>query len=170
MSPATAVPTSHTALMNEQRFVITGIDPQVADALRVRGGPISVADEHPGYPCRQCMLDAAVGDELFLVSHDPFETDSPYRTAGPIFLHRHACTDGAQPAKAGEASLPLQLTVRQLSVRAFDDTEMMVDAALIEGSALASTISRLFSDRSVHHLHVHNAARGCWAARVDSVG
>ncbi len=87
------------------------IDSDAADRLRRGGGPTYVADEKPGYPCRQCLRDAEVGEELVLVSHDPFDQDSPYRSASPIFLHLEPC-EGAVPS----AELPSQLTGRQLSV------------------------------------------------------
>lgn len=148
--------------MNKQTFVLRPIPSDVADALRRRGGPVYVADEHPGYPCRQCLQDAAVGDELILVSYDPFVTDSEYRSASPIFLHRTTCQ---LPADARE--LPEQLTGRQLSVRSFDIAEMMIDAAVISGSDLRETILSFFANPNSHRIHVHNATRGCWAVAVD---
>ncbi len=148
--------------MNQPDFQLTPIDPQTADVLRAKGGPTYVADANPGYPCRQCLQDAQVGEVLVLVSHDPFEHDSPYRSASPIFLHRDSCV-----AFEGGTAMPEQLTLRQLSVRAFDDAEMMNDAAVIDGDELASTIIRFFADPQTHHVHVHNATRGCWAVRAD---
>jgi hypothetical protein len=140
------------------------IRPADADRLRASGGVVHVADSKPGYPCRQCLQDAEIGEELLLVSHDPFEADSPYRSASPIFLHRLPC---APPADLSDlAELPDQLTCRQLSVRAFDAAEMMTDAAVIDGTSLDETISRLLADRAVVKLHVHNASRGCWAVTV----
>ena len=151
--------------MTPAPFTLVAIDPQVADRLRAAGGEIYVADAKPSYPCRQCLLDAEIGEELILVSYDPFEESgsaSPYRSASPIFLHREPCT----PYRP-EPSLPEQLTCRTLSVRAFDADEMMLDAAIIEGASLAETIDALLGNTEVHHLHVHNASRGCFAARVD---
>jgi hypothetical protein len=151
--------------MSNAPFTLVAIDPQVADRFRVAGGEVYVADSHPGYPCRQCLRDAEIGDELILVSYDPFEesgTASPYRSASPIFLHREPCTPYSP-----EAALPGQLTCRTLSVRAFGADEMMLDAAIIEGTSLADTIDSLLGNEAVHHLHVHNASRGCYAARVD---
>ena len=54
-------------------------------------------------------------------------------------------------------------------MRAFDADEMMLDAAIIQGTSLATTIDGLLANDDVHHLHVHNASRGCFAARVDRV-
>jgi hypothetical protein len=148
--------------MSNPTFVLRPISPTDADALRRRGGPVFIADEHPGYPCRQCLRDAAVGDELILVSHDPFGTESPYRSASPIFLHRASC-----PPYVVEPVLPDQLTRRQLSVRSFDSDEMMIDAVVIDGTDLELTIHRFFADTASNRLHVHNAIRGCWAVAVD---
>ncbi len=132
-----------------------------ADRLRTEGGKVYVADEAPGYPCRQCLRDAEIGEELILVSYDPFNADSPYRSASPIFLHATTC----ELQEPGDG-LPPQLTLRQLSVRSFDVNEMMIDAAVIDGDQLDDTIRDFFRDEASDHLHVHNATRGCWAVGV----
>jgi hypothetical protein len=121
---------------------------------------VYIADEKPGFPCRQCLRDAEIGEAMILVSHDPFEGTSPYRCASPIFLHREPC------ARESADTLPEQLTERRLSVRAFDADEMMVDAALIEGHDLAATIVDLLTNADVQRLHIHNEPRGCYAASV----
>lgn len=148
--------------MDNDTFALRPISPSAAAALRNEGGVPYVADAFPGYPCRQCLQDAAVGEELILVSHDPFEIDSAYRSASPIFLHRDCC----EPDE-GTAALPEQLTRRQLSVRSFDDAAMMIEAEVIDGTDLAATIGGLFADPNSDHIHVHNASRGCWAVTVE---
>lgn len=142
-------------------FIVGGIDPMEADRLRAHGGVEYEADTTPGYPCRQCLLDAEIGDEMLLVSYDPFTASSPYRCTSPIFIHKHPC------ASHDHRDLPVQLTGRTLSVRGFDSAAMMMDAALIEGGDLRDTIEMLFENSSIDHLHVHNASRGCFAARVE---
>ncbi len=146
------------------RFQLRPIDPDAADRLRAdwADSPVYVADEKPSFPCRQCLRDAEIGDELLLVSYDPFEIDTPYRSASPIFLHREPCSP---PADLGV--VPEQLTVRQLSVRAFDAGALMIDAAIVHGDLLEETLARMLEDAGCDHVHVHNATRGCWAVRVD---
>ena len=146
--------------MTTSTFAVLGIDPAVADRLRAHGGIAYVAESKPGYPCRQCLRDAEIGEVVILVSHDPFTASSPYRCASPIFIHRESCTP------YGDSDLPEQLTRGSRSVRAFDDVAMMLDAALIEGQELEQTIERLLDNPDIDHLHVHNEPRGCWAARV----
>jgi hypothetical protein len=146
--------------MTTKTFVVAGIDSLEADRLRAAGGITYVADSNPGYPCRQCLRDGEIGDEMLLVSYDPFTATSPYRCASPIFIHSKPCSADDQ------VDLPVQLTSRTLSVRGFDSASMMLDAALIEGDDLGATIKALFDNPAIDHLHVHNASRGCWAARV----
>ncbi len=149
--------------MTETNFALTPIDDETAAMLRERGGPTYVADEFPGYPCRQCLCDAEIGEELVLVSHDPFGKSSEYRSASPIFLHTTPC----RPPKQAEGELPIQLTRRQLSVRSFDEDEMMLTAEVIDGIVLRDTLNRFFADEQARRIHVHNASRGCWAVAVD---
>ena len=143
------------------QFHLAPIGADAAAALRAAGGVHYVADAKPGYPCRRCLRDAEIGEELILTSHDPFTKDSPYRCASPIFIHASECHP--DPDAAG---LPDQLTCRQLSVRAFDDQAMMIDAAIIDGRELEQTIERFFTDPTTDAIHVHNASRGCWAVTV----
>lgn len=147
--------------MPQRSFQLRPISEDDAARLRAEGGQVYTADAHPGFPCRQCLRDATVGEELILVSHDPFFASSPYRSASPIFLHRHAC----EPSDL--SALPQQLTRRELSVRAFDDAEMMTDAEVIEGATLAATLDRFFADDATVRVRIHNAERGCWATDVE---
>lgn len=143
-------------------FALNPITGANADALRATGGRMYVADHKPGFPCRQCLRDAEVGEELILVSHDPFTRETPYRSASPIFLHREPC---GEPLPS--MPVPEQLTVRQLSVRSFDADEMMIRAAVIDGAELAAVITDRFEDPAADQVHVHFAERGCWATNVS---
>lgn len=64
---------------------------------------------------------------------------------------------------------PSKLAVRLLSVRAFDAGNMMTDADVVEGTELEPLIARMFADQTVDYIHVPNAKRGCFAARVDRI-
>jgi hypothetical protein len=123
-------------------------------AIRVR------VDKPNDYPCRRCLQDAEVGETVVLLSYDPFVGTSPYSGPGPIYVHDRECA-----AFDGDG-IPDQLTRRLLSVRAYDERHMLVDADVIEGTDLPSTAQRLLNGAS--YLHVHNARPGCFAARIDA--
>lgn len=151
-------------------YVISGIDPApfrhlygLTDAeLAAQGVVRMIADAKPGYPCRVTLEDAELGDAVLLVNHEHLPVDTPYRSRHAIFV-----ADGAEQAARYEGAIPEQLRIRLLSVRAFDADDMMIDAEVLEGSGLEAEIERLFADPRAAYLHVHNARRGCFAARVD---
>ena len=54
-----------------------------------------------------------------------------------------------------------------LAVRAFDADGMMTGWEMVEGRDLEAAIERLFANPDAAYLHIHYAAPGCYAARID---
>jgi hypothetical protein len=119
-----------------------------------------VADKPSSFPCRRCLHDAEPGEAMLLLSYEPFLGASPYAGPGPIYVHERDCKPFA-----GEG-LPEQLTRRLLSVRAYDERHMLVDAEVTEGAELEAVADRLLGGEAAY-LHVHNARPGCFAARIE---
>ncbi len=117
----------------------------------------------PGYPCRVSLSDSKPGDELLLVNYEHLPVDSPYRMRFAIFVRNGDETYD----KMGE--VPEQLRKRVLAVRAFDGHGMMLAFELVDGRVLEQAIEKLFANPNAEYLHVHFAAPGCYAARVERV-
>lgn len=135
----------------------------LSDAELVGKGAVRrIADaRNPGYPCRISLTDSQPGDELLLVNYEHHPVDSPYRMRFAIYVRR-----GEETYDAVDR-VPEQLRLRQLAVRAFDSSAMMVGWELVDGRELEAAIGRLFAEPRAAYLHVHYAAPGCYAARVD---
>jgi hypothetical protein len=118
-------------------------------------------DRQPGYPCRVSLEDSKPGDELVLVNYEHLPVDSPYRMRFAIFVRNGDETYD----KVDE--VPEQLRRRTLAVRAFDAKGMMVRFELVDGRDLEGAIDKLLAEPGAEYLHVHFAAPGCCAARVD---
>jgi len=118
-------------------------------------------DRHPGYPCRISLTDSQPGDELILLNYEHLPVDSPYRMRFAIFVRRGEETYD----KVDE--VPEQLRRRVLAVRAFDAHGMMTGFELVDGRDLEPAIARLLTPSNAQYLHVHFAAPGCYAARVE---
>jgi hypothetical protein len=54
-----------------------------------------------------------------------------------------------------------------ISLRAFDEGGMIVDADLCPGAQLEAPIERLLRQPATAYLHLHYAKPGCFACRVD---
>lgn len=124
-----------------------------------------VADEKPGFPCRVSLRDAEIGEKLLLMNYEHQPAESPYRSSHAIFVIENANVERYDEVDG----IPDVLRVRQLSVRSFDERGMMLDAEVVEGTSLEPLIERLFTEPHTAYLHVHNAKRGCYAARIDRV-
>ena len=132
------------------------------DALAAQGAVRRVADGRvPGYPCRISLTDSKAGDELILVNYEHHPVASPYRMRFAVYVRR-----GEETFDAVD-TVPEQLRKRTLAVRAFDETAMMVGWQIVEGAALEDAIARAFAEPRAAYLHIHYAAPGCYAARVE---
>jgi hypothetical protein len=112
-------------------------------------------------PCRISLTDATPGEEVILVNFEHHAVASPYRMRFAIFVR-----EGEETFDAVD-QVPGQLRRRTLAVRGFDAGGMMTGCELIEGVFLEEAIERQFADGSATYLHVHFAAPGCYAARVE---
>lgn len=130
--------------------------------LAARGAVRRSADARtPGYPCRVSLTDSRVGDELLLVNYEHHPVNSPYRMRFAVYVRK-----GEETYDAID-EVPEQLRIRTLAVRAFDADAIMVGWELIDGHQLEAAVERLFTDPRAAYLHVHYAAPGCYAARID---
>jgi hypothetical protein len=149
-------------------FRIVGLDPApflrlhaLSEAgLAAAGAERWRVEEKPGAPCRISLDDAEVGETVLLLNYMHQPANTPYRQQGPIFVRETATRFEAVD------TIPPALARRPLSLRAFDDKGMMIDADLCEGVAAADLICRFFDDPRACYVHAHYARRGCFAALV----
>lgn len=152
------------------RFVVRGIDPApfrplygLSEAALAEQGVVRmVADAKPGFPCRVTLDDAEPGERVLLLNYEHLPVATPYRSRHAIFVR-----EGAERAAVVEDRLPEQLVQRLLSVRAFDEAGMMVDAEVLEGAVAEPLVREWLERDGVAYLHAHNARRGCFAARIE---
>ena len=148
-------------------FRITGLPAESFDhlfdlsdeELGQRGAVRRIA-QHPA-PCRVSLTDAKPGEEVILTNYEHHAVDSPYRMRFAIYVRQGEETYDAMD------QVPEQLRKRQLAARAFDKDGMMVGWELVEGTKLEDAIERLLALPGAAYMHVHFAAPGCYAARVE---
>jgi len=132
------------------------------DELAAQGAVRRIADgRNPGYPCRVSLTDSQQGDELILVNYEHHPVDSPYRMRFAVYVRK-----GEETYDAVD-EVPEQLRTRTLAVRAYDENAMMVGWDLTDGRQLIAAIEKLFAEPRAAYLHVHYAAPGCYAAKVE---
>jgi Protein of unknown function (DUF1203) len=153
-------------------FRITGLSPEpfrhlfgLSDTeLAASGVRRYVANAKPGFPDRIEMRDAEPGEKLLLLNYTHQPADTPYRASHAIFVR-----EGAKERYDRTNEVPEAMRVRTLSLRAFDEDGLIVEADLVEGSKAEGLIDRLFANPKVAYIQAHFAKYGCYAGRIDRV-
>jgi Protein of unknown function (DUF1203) len=151
-------------------YRITGLSPQpfahligVDDETLASEGAIRVtASADKGWPCRVSLEDAKAGESLILLNHVSHDVATPYRSAYAIYVRE----DAGQPAEYLDQTPPV-FEGRPMAFRAFDAHGMLRNAALALPGEADAKIRALFEADEIAYIHAHNAAHGCFAAKVE---
>ena len=135
---------------------------QDLETLSKQGVQRVIVDSNPGFPCRVSLQDAEVGETVLLVNYEHQPKPTPFRSSHAIYVR-----EGAKQAKPAKNQVPKMFRHRLLSVRAFDDCGMMVEAEVIDGECLETLIKQMLAYESIEYLHIHNAKPGCYDALVE---
>lgn len=128
-------------------------------AVRVR------AAASAGFPCRVSLRDADEGDELVLVHHVNHDVDTPYRNAFAIYVRK----DAAEAARYVDECPPV-FAGRPIALRGYDGAGMLATARIALPGEADAAIRALFEDATIAYIDAHNAAHGCFAARIERHG
>jgi hypothetical protein len=151
-------------------YQITGLSPQAfspligaADATLGEAGAIRVtATADAGFPCRISLQDAMAGETLILLHHTSHDVATPYRSSYAIYIRENA-TQAAHYVD----TLPPVFEGRPLGLRGFDAKGMLRGAMLALPGQADARIRELFENGEIAYIDAHNAAHGCFAARVE---
>jgi len=133
------------------------------EALAARGVIRRTVDSPTGFPCRVGLEDAQVGDTVLLLNYEHQPADTPFRASHAIFVN-----EKAQASRTTVDELPPALAVRDaVSLRAFREDGMMIDASFAPKGEVEAGIARHFANPDVAYLHAHTVGWGCYLARID---
>jgi len=131
-------------------------------ALAARRAVRVHAEADRGFPCRVSLVDAPEGDRLILLHHVSHDVATPFRTAYAIYVREQA-----EESTAYVDTPPPVFAGRTLSLRGFDGSGMLRAARLAAPGEADAGIRALFEADEIAYIHAHNAAYGCFAARID---
>jgi hypothetical protein len=137
----------------------------LADEALAEHGALRVTADDGRYPCRVTLEDAAPGQTLLLVNHEHQSAPTPYRSNYAIFVSEAA----RATRRMAPDVLPPVLRGRSIALRAFGADGMLLGAELALADDVAEKARGQLADPAVAYLHAHNAAYGCYAARIDRV-
>jgi hypothetical protein len=128
--------------------------------LAARGARRATADG-PGYPCRVSLEEADPGEPLILVNHVSQDADTPFRASHAIYVRK-----GAGRGRYAD-EVPALFATRTLGLRGFDSDGMLRGALLAPPGEADARIRELLDRPEIAEIHAHNAALGCFLARIE---
>jgi uncharacterized protein DUF1203 len=151
-------------------YAVRGLDPKPFEplfglpdeALAARGVVRMMVTEKPSFPCRVSLTDREIGETVLLLHHVSHDVAGPYRASHAIFV-----TEGTRAPAEFVDRVPPVFETRTLSLRGFGSDGLMADAALTGPGEAEDGIHMLFADPAIAYIHAHNAARGCFSARIE---
>ena len=151
-------------------YRIEGIKPEPFEDLRglddaalaARNARRMIVDRPGAFPCRVTLEDVEPGEAVLLLNHVSHDVEGPFRASHAIFVREADCT----PAVHRDET-PTYLERRTLSLRGFDGEGMMHSALLAMPGEADAQIRALLEVPEIATIHAHNAARGCFLARIE---
>lgn len=119
----------------------------------------------PGFPCRVSLVDGEVGDTAFLLNIQHNRAHSPYAGSGPVYV-----IPDKDEAKLEINEVPDVIFSRMISLRCYDQKDLMIDAFIKEPRTITSEmIQQILENKNIAYIDVHNAIRGCYSAKINRV-
>lgn len=151
-------------------YKITGLDPSnfahfiglSDEELDRQGAKRVTATADRGFPCRVSLDDARAGETLILLHHVSHDVATPYRSAYAIYVRENA----DQPAVYEDRTPPV-FEGRPLGLRGFGADGNLKNALLALPGEADEKIRELLDDPAIAYIDAHNAAHGCFAARIE---
>jgi hypothetical protein len=154
---------------NTMSYVVRGLDPSafrplygLSEEELASRGIARIRVDGPAFPCRVSLTDRDIGESVLLLNHISHDVANPYRASHAIFV-----AEGADEPAEYVDRVPPVFDTRVLSLRGFDTDGMMADAILTQPGEADAGIRKLFANPAIETIHAHNAARGCFSARIE---
>jgi hypothetical protein len=148
-------------------YRIAGLDPKpfkplfsLSDQELQSRGMKRMTVSSPTFPCRVSLVDRPIGEQVILLNHVSHDVANPYRASHAIFV-----ADAEQAEFVDE--IPPVFAPRVLSLRGFDKDGMMAEALITQPGEADAGIRKLFDNPEIQTIHAHNAARGCFSAKIE---
>jgi hypothetical protein len=156
--------------MTAMTYKISGLEPSQFTHL------IGRSDEHlaahnavrvtasadRGFPCRVSLEDAREGETLILLHHISHDVATPYRSAYAIYIR-----ENVREAPTYEDKTPPVFEGRPLGLRGFGSDGNLKNALLALPGEADGKIRELLANPDIAYIDAHNAAHGCFAARIE---
>lgn len=151
-------------------FTVQAIAPERLATIRAaradgHGNELVPFRAEGGAPLRCCLRLASADESIALVSYAPFETPSPWREVGPVYIHANECA-----GYDGEGELPADLRTGPRLLRTYraDATMNYAHNTLVAaGEDIEATVTALLAEPDVARIHVRTVLPQCFLYEIS---
>lgn len=129
--------------------------------LKEHGAIRIKVDKSQAYPDRISLRYIPVGEYAILLNHTYLDSPTPYRGSHAIFIW-----EGKSEAAILIDCIPEVMNSRIMSLRAFDNNDMMIDAEIASDEEIEEKILTYFENTQIKYILAHNAKQGCFSCRI----
>jgi hypothetical protein len=117
-----------------------------------------------GYPCRHCLKETILGENVLLGSYNQPRPSGFYWSASPIFLHADAC-----PHHDQDNVLPPIVRNRLISLRTYDADDQIIYGLgdVVDGKVADALLDQCLADPRAKFVAIHTARPGCLLCLVE---
>jgi uncharacterized protein DUF1203 len=113
--------------------------------------------------CRRCLRRFNPGERRLLFKYRPFQRESVFAEAGPIYIHEGQCQPDAEILN----KYPAEFRELPLLLRAYTKADEQVDSKLIQNGNAEAIIEQFLADPKVAYIHLRDGESGCYYARIE---
>ena len=113
--------------------------------------------------CRRCLRRFNPGERRLLFKYCPFQRESVFAEAGPIYIHENECGPDAEVMDC----YPEEFRKLPLLLRAYTKADGQIDSRLIQNGDAEAIIDQFFADPKVAYIHLRDGESGCYYARIE---
>jgi hypothetical protein len=129
--------------------------------------PERMVSDGSGFPCRHCLADIPEGEDMLLLSWQPFESDHAYAESGPVFI----CERNCEHPEHSETMPPVIANRTHFMIRGYDLQERIVDGSgrMEQTISIAETADVMLQDERIEAVHVRSGTNTCYICRIERV-
>jgi Protein of unknown function (DUF1203) len=150
-------------------FLIYPLSSQVSDELKE-----TLRDQFGNKPkveeaqsrrsiCRRCLRRFNPGERRLLFKYRPFQRESVFAEAGPIYIHENDCKPDAEVLN----SYPDDFRELPLLLRAYTKDDEQVDSQPIKNGDAERVVDEFFNNPGVAYIHLRDGESGCYYGRIE---
>ena len=124
-----------------------------------------VLSDGQGNPCRHCLSEIALNEEMLVLAYRPFPSAQPYAEIGPIFLCAKECSRHPE----SDALPEMFQNTKRLILRGYTTEHQILygTGQVVEVEDVEKIAEEILANSRVSYVHMRSATNNCYDCRIE---